>query len=331
MENQGFEEEHQPGSRAAESSFPRIDFVAHASVSHVADGHVYEDILPGVEQVSRILSSPNQSPQTPNSDHRKTSESTDDRVPKVSSRSVKVCSSPTDQEAESCGFRRNLTLPFRRSSGLDPPGASSSVRVTSREKKTGWREDNAENSESVSPIDKDREVSVQTQSAEARPNRRRRKKDCKHCRSKAVAFSYDRECEIDENEEETVLKRNRDNRRQFHQVIANDPRSILDPCDLGVLRTCGSPAGLGDTVAARMGNDPLCVFTISEKVARSPGDQKLIEYEGNRIQEKSAVSQQKSRGMRVNSIYSQDRWYAKEAAIFCTDAKEHGSFQVSCV
>ncbi|XP_076222662.1 uncharacterized protein LOC116428254 isoform X2 [Nomia melanderi] len=355
MENQGFEEEQQQQPGIQSQSFPRIDFVSHASASHVPDGHVYEDILPGVEQVSRILSCPKQ-PQTLNPDHHNPPENPEDRVPRLSPRPSKIRST-ADQEAES-RFRRNLTLPFRRSSGLDPPCASSSVRVTSREKKTGWREDNAETAESVS-VDKEREVSVQTQ-AESRPNRRRRKKDCKHCRSKAVA-SYDRDCEIDENEEEAVLKRNRDNRRQFQviandprskavassyerdreideneeetvlkrnrdnrrqfQVIASDPRSILDPCDLGILRTC-SPA-LGDT---RMGSDALCVFTISEKVAGSQGDQKYIEYEGDRT-EKSVLSQKGRAGMRVNSIYSQDRWY-KEAPIFCTDSKD-GSFQIS--
>ena len=41
------------------------------------------------------------------------------------------------------------------------------------------------------------------------------------------------------------------------------------------------------------------------------------------------IRSEKSRlSLRVNSIYSQERWYAKGASIFCTDVKQHGTFQV---
>jgi len=34
--------------------------------------------------------------------------------------------------------------------------------------------------------------------------------------------------------------------------------------------------------------------------------------------------------MRINSIYSQDRWYGKEPQIFYTDIKDQNPFQVNC-
>ncbi|XP_076647666.1 uncharacterized protein LOC143356120 isoform X3 [Halictus rubicundus] len=317
MENQGFEEEHQPGIGSSERSFlaSRIDFSGHASGLHMADSHVYEDILPGVEQIGRISGSADRD-RTP-ADRQMISQMEEERISRIGEL--------TREQEESCGFRRNLTLPFRRSSVLDLAGANSSVRVTSREKKNSWNEE-AENAETIATIEKDREPK---QSNEARPNRRRRKKDCKHCKSKIA--SYDRECEIDEreNEEETVLRKNRDNKRgQFSPLISNDPRTILDPCDLAAIRTC---APNGDAIPVR-GNNSLCVFTISEKATGSPKSQaKLIQLEDTRIKEdKPNGAQEKSRaGMRVNSIYSQDRWYAKEAPIFCTDVKEHGSFQIN--
>ncbi|XP_078047140.1 uncharacterized protein LOC144475277 isoform X2 [Augochlora pura] len=324
MENQGFEEEHQPaGIASAGQSFalPRIDFGGHASASHVTDSHVYEDILPGVESVTRICGSVDQ-----RSDPDE-SQNSQPEAARISRAAV------IEQEESSCGFRRNLTLPFRRSSGLDPAGANSSVRVTSREK-SSWHEEaeTAGHAEAIAlSIEKDRDAKL---AAEARPNRRRRKKDCKHCRSKAVASTYDRECEIDEreNEEEIVSRKNRDNKQRQFPALIEEPRTILDPCDLAAVRTYPPPIGNGDQQLSARGTESFSVFTISEKPAASPKTQpKLIELEDPRSKEaKPVLSQEKSRaGMRVNSIYSQDRWYAKEAPIFCTDVKEHGSFQIS--
>ncbi|XP_033342286.2 uncharacterized protein LOC117229715 isoform X2 [Megalopta genalis] len=333
MENQGFEEEHQPGIPPAEQSFalPRIDFVGHASASHVADGHVYEDILPGIESVTRISIAADQRP----SSDEQPSQPEGDRISRAAT--TTTTTTMLEQDELSCGFRRNLTLPFRRSGGLDPAGANSSVRVTSREK-SSWHEEaeTAGNAETIAPsIEKDRDA--RQQPAEARPNRRRRKKDCKHCRSKAVASTYDRDCEIDEreNEEEIVSRKNRDNKQRQFPALIEDPRTILDPCDLAAVRTYPPIGNNGDKQQHHpaRGTEPLCVFTITEKPAASPKTQpKLIELEDPRGKEvnKPVLAQEKSRaGMRVNSIYSQDRWYAKEAPIFCTDVKEHGSFQIS--
>ncbi|XP_003699331.1 uncharacterized protein LOC100882646 isoform X2 [Megachile rotundata] len=126
--------------------------------------------------------------------------------------------------------------------------------------------------------------------AECRPNRRRRKKDCKHCRNKA-----------------------------------NDDREKNRPYTTELNgRRLDNLSDVPEDATVEGSN----VFTISEKVQN---ESKLIEYEKNNGQDvgsKDDGAEKKTRaGMRVNSIYSQDRWYAKETPIFFTDVKEQAPFQ----
>ncbi|XP_076671131.1 uncharacterized protein LOC143370216 isoform X2 [Andrena cerasifolii] len=326
MENEAFEEEHHPRIQEAATFSqqpsplpfrPGIDLFADLSVSN-SDGHVYEDILPGVEEVSTLSNA------SFVQDLARSSASVLQRHLDVVDYVSREPTAKSPEQAEVSTFRRNLTLPFRSSAGLDASATScSSVRVTSREKNSCPEED-ADDAEAAArndartPLDDafaPREGQVRAQSG-CRPNRRRRKKDCKHCRSKAAASA-------NEEHQEAALGNNQ------------QPRSILDPCNLGML-TARSPGGMAERKElAGPGTDPT-VFTISENVGGSPGSTlKLIEYERNDagpIREtndgKALITPEKNRaGMRVNSIYSQDRWYAKEAPIFSTDVKEHGTFQ----
>lgn len=248
------------------------------------------------------------------------------------------------------GFRRNLTLPFRRGPGPEPSAATSSVRCT-----TNRSRDNGDYQEiakvaawNVGLVVDDafsREIAARAQStplqAEGRPNRRRRKKDCKHCRSKVASSATNaRECESDDKETETVSRKNAEN--EYKQRTTDPRHSILaDPCSFSGLPERSSMRNAHDGAVTR-GNSS-SVFTISEKVGRSAtsspltiesemndGSANLVSATGTNVDNALTASEEKTRAsMRVNSIYSQDRWYAKEAAIFVTDVKEHGNFQVS--
>ncbi|XP_076635138.1 uncharacterized protein LOC143348586 isoform X2 [Colletes latitarsis] len=321
MENQGFEEEHQskpevaafsrqssPAQESQTRPFQPSRFDLRSPLSN-SDGHVYEDVLPAVEEVL-----PKSATRPSTRDPQRSSASSAQRSFDVVDREEEVL--PV--------FRRNLTLPFRNG-GLDPSTAGSSVRVTNRERNKVCRED--------AEVDEDVSIGGRAQSSECRPNRRRRKKDCKHCRSKAAASANVRgQHEIDDKEQEetTVLRKNKDNDQQR---VADSPRTIFDePCDFGTL---GSGQGGGEFPLK--GNCAPMVYTISANVGEGENKATLIEYErnpgqaieANSKEDKALIATEKSRaGMRVNSIYSQDRWYAnKEAPEFFTDAKEHGSFQ----
>lgn len=301
MENQGFEEEQQ--SR------------------EISDTHVYEDILPGAEDISTHAPS------------RLSNENRAQRYFVSGDRGTSTRS--LDRREEIAGvFERNSTLPFRRSAGLDPStGTSSSVRVTNRKRNNGCREDtdvawNTFVDDALSS--RARSTALQTDSR--RPNRRRRKKDCKHCRSKVAAFIDGEQRQVGERENETVVRKNRDNEQQQRLQVSNDPQTILDPCNFTMLPACSPNAN------ELTGNDSSSVFTISEKIGKGSPINLIERKDGCTNLANSAVinednnaliRSEKSRlSLRVNSIYSQERWYTKGASIFCTDVKQHGTFQV---
>ncbi|XP_026669251.1 uncharacterized protein LOC108624914 isoform X2 [Ceratina calcarata] len=279
MENQGFEEESHPRS-------PDSVFSFHSN----PDGHVYEDILPAVEQLPKRC----QNSRGSSAIHAARPLNAIDYVSE---------SAVTKSVEEAVGdFRRNLTLPLRRGSGHDPFTASSSVRLTNRKSVDGNAEDVVDDG-----------LSFRATSAECKPTRRRKKKDCKHCRSKLVG-------NVEQNvegEDETVLRND--------QSTFDDPRTVLHP------RNFATRSAIGNSETPATGNDS--ILTISEKIAGSPAStMKLIDRQRNgsvsRLNSTEAKeSSEKRAGMRVNSIYSQDRWYTKEPAIFAVDVKEHSPFQ----
>ena len=310
MENQGFEEERQQQGEEETSLREQPPHDSRPFDFDSSDGHVYEDILPGADDLANCPGTPigpDASREEPSSQLNKDREKTTVFT-----------------------FRRNLTLPFRRGSDLDQSTVrSSSVRLASRtriEEEKGRLEEDAELASHP----------VTFQAECNRPTKRRRKKDCKHCRSKAnaVAFNNDQQRQIDrDGENDTVLRRNQDNERQQQRLKlvssgSNDARAILEPRDLAAL-------------AARLPDESgvPSVFSISEKIAGSPaklsgseriGGANLLVHSAEINENDALIESEKTRpSMRVNSIYSQDRWYTKEPPIFFTDVKEHGSFQVS--
>ncbi|XP_043513865.1 uncharacterized protein LOC122530719 isoform X2 [Frieseomelitta varia] len=315
MENQGFEEERQqPGGEETSLREPPRDSPLFAVDS--SDGHVYEDILPGAGDLANCPGVP---------------------IAQAAPREEPSSQLNKDRDETTVfTFRRNLTLPFRRGTDLDQSTVrSSSVRLASRsriEEEDGHLEEDAE-----LPA-----LPVMFQAECNRPNKRRRKKDCKHCRSKANAVAFnndDQQRQIDrDGENDTVVRRNRDNERQQQrlQIVSsgsNDARAILDPRDFAALAARLPNESVGES----RGDSP-SVFSISEKIAGSSpvklsgseriGGANLLVHSAEINENDALIESEKTRpSMRVNSIYSQDRWYTKEPPIFFTDVKEHGSFQ----
>ncbi|CAL7940974.1 unnamed protein product [Xylocopa violacea] len=346
MENQGFEEEHQPqrdeefpqNSQAFAFEQSGHELFPDDSLSILnADGHVYEDILPGVEDASRSTALSNADPRESNANSPRKPLDVVDYISRDSTRQS------FEREDIAGAFKRNLTLPFRRGVGLEPSNTSSSVRLTNRKRNNHCRED-AEAWNAGVFIDGGFSSQAQSTQAECKPNRRRRKKDCKHCRIKAAQACCSQEHQVDDRGNDTILRKNRNNEQQqrLHAMDPNssDPQMILDTRNFAMV-PLRSPIRETDELAIT-GNNSSSIFTISEKIDElcSPANtMKLIESEQNEgranLPNSTDVSEdrvltvsEKSRAsMRVNSIYSQDRWYTKEAPIFLADVKEHGSFQ----
>ncbi|XP_076756668.1 uncharacterized protein LOC143426859 isoform X3 [Xylocopa sonorina] len=347
MENQGFEEEHQPrgdrdlcqDSRAFAFEQSGHELYPDDSLSILnADSHVYEDILPNVDNASH--------PTPSNLDARESNANSPrkplDAVDYISRDSTRKS---LEREDIAGALRRNLTLPFRRGVGLEPSNASSSVRLTNRKRNNRCRED-AEAWNADVFIDGGFSSQAQSGQAECRPNRRRRKKDCKHCRMKAAAQACcSQEHQVGDRGNDTILRKNRNNEQQqrLHamDLDSSDPQMILDTRNLAMV-PLRSPIREADELAVT-GNNSSPIFTISEKIDEPRSqDNTITPIEGERNDGRAyfanstdanegsnaLTATEKTRAsMRVNSIYSQDRWYTKEAPIFLADVKEHGSFQ----
>lgn len=309
MENQGFEEERQQ-PKEEEASLRELPRDSRPFSFDSSDGHVYEDILPNC---------PPGAPIDQDASREEPSQFDTDRE---------------ETTVVATTFRRNLTLPLRRGTDLDLSNVRSfSVRLTSRSR----IEEDAELAA--------RESGLPFQAECNRPNKRRRKKDCKHCRNKAVAFNNDQQRQlVRDGENDAVLRRNRDNEQQQQrlQIVSsgsNDAQAILDPRDFTALMAARLPNTRTNEKSGVPRGDSPSVFSISEKIAGStPAKLSGSERNGRANLVHSAeinendvlIESEKTRpSMRVNSIYSQDRWYTKEPPIFFTDVKEHGSFQVT--
>lgn len=177
--------------------------------------------------------------------------------------------------------------------------------------------------------------------SDRRPNRRRRKKDCKHCRSKlADAGSCEK---LDElvNNKDTILRENGDHRRDKNPdastLLFREPllrtqnikiyplvrKTSLQDIDAKKSSSAAFPASeyavhkTENTAKLLLSTEDRMLGQVVEKNAQD-GENKILGVSGNGID------------MRINSIYSQDRWYLKEPQIFYTDVKDQNSFQVSC-
>ncbi|XP_018354913.1 PREDICTED: uncharacterized protein LOC108755946 [Trachymyrmex septentrionalis] len=168
-----------------------------------------------------------------------------------------------------------------------------------------------------------------------RPNRRRRKKDCKHCRSKLADASS---CEkLDEliDGKDTILKENGDNHRNRHPDVSTllFRESHLRPQNIKVYPIVNRTS-LRDIGAKRSSSAafPASEYGVhrTENAARfllNMENDKMLGQVVEGAQNKILGVSGNGTDMRINSIYSQDRWYNKESQIFYTDVKDQNPFQ----
>ncbi|XP_011867909.1 PREDICTED: uncharacterized protein LOC105562032 isoform X2 [Vollenhovia emeryi] len=162
--------------------------------------------------------------------------------------------------------------------------------------------------------------------SDRRANRRRRKKDCKHCRSKlADAGSCEKLDELIDSKD-AILRENRNNHKHPDASTLLFRESLLRTQNIKIYPLVRT--SLRD-IDAKKGSST--AFPASEYGVHTAGNpiRYLLNTENDRMLGKVVEgAQNKILGvpgngtdMRINSIYSQDRWYGKEPQVFYTDVK----------
>ncbi|XP_032677708.1 uncharacterized protein LOC116847065 isoform X2 [Odontomachus brunneus] len=171
-----------------------------------------------------------------------------------------------------------------------------------------------------------------TEQPDRRPNRRRKKKDCKQCKSKLANTNS---CEkLDElaASKDTILRENKSNHRDkdpdapnflFRDSILRSQNIKIYPIlnrtslrDLGTRRSCSVPM---------CENGPRLTEGAVNLLANARNN-KMLDQTGSN-QNKLLDVPNNETDMRVNSIYSQGRWYGKDMPIFYTNLKDQNPFQ----
>lgn len=172
-----------------------------------------------------------------------------------------------------------------------------------------------------------------------RTNRRRKKKDCKHCRSKlAVANSCDKLDEL-ASSEDAILKENEINHRNKHLDFTSNflfRESLLRPQNIKIYpivkRTSLGDIGVKNFSTTFLENELHSRMNCTaENAARFLLNNRMLDKVTESNQNKILDVSRNGTDMRINSIYSQDRWYGKESSIFYTDVKDQNPFQVNCL
>ncbi|XP_026826776.1 uncharacterized protein LOC105281994 isoform X2 [Ooceraea biroi] len=340
MENEGYEED-QSRTEGEQSTLENSNHQLHAStieadasivtVTH-SDGHVYEDISTNTEKTLELS-------ETPFSDKSQSIHETKDlRLPDATKRAwisrPSSIASPTIDRY----FRNDSTLPSSAGISANRESPVSSSLTASKDdparlskNSCDFRRDVLENvSLESSREDSTRDASVQS---DRRPNRRRRKKDCKHCRSKLSSASSCEKLNELADGRDAILRENAskhpDKEFDVTNLLFREPflhsqnLKIYPIVNRASLRDIGAKKGFPAFSENRLGNaagtSPNAIDDgILGQVAESNQTKMYQESNGVLI---NGID------MRVNSIYSQDRWYGKELPVFYTGVKDQNNFQ----
>lgn len=345
MENQGYEEDQSRAAQEQSTLESRrrdqqlctdpIDVIDNPVVARITphpEGNLYEDIVIDAGTNTCELSE-----RTSCSDESRNLSETGGLLAKQAWIN-RPLSSTIDRP-----FQQNSTLFSRISTNHDSTTTSSRTSEDDPERVFGKSRDLpvpslSDVSENVSLSlqaneDSSRDASV-TQS-DRRPNRRRRKKDCKHCRSKlADAGSCEKLDELIDSKD-TILKENRDNYLDKHPDASTllFRESLLRPQNIKVYpivsRTSLRDIGTNRSSSAAFPASEYGVHR-TENAARfllNMENDKMLGQVVEGAQNKILGVPGNGTDMRINSIYSQDRWYNKESQIFYTDVKDQNPFQ----
>ncbi|XP_011633201.1 uncharacterized protein LOC105424599 [Pogonomyrmex barbatus] len=172
--------------------------------------------------------------------------------------------------------------------------------------------------------------------SDRRPNRRRKKKDCKHCRSKLASAGSCEKLEELTDSKDAILKEigntHRSKDSDASTLLFRD--SLLRSQNVKIYPIVNRTS-LRDIGARR---NSLTSFAASEYGVHTSGNPArfLLNIENDKMLSQVTESAQSKilmgvpeneTDMRINSIYSQDRWYGKESQIFYTDVKDQNHFQ----
>jgi len=358
MENQGYEEDQ---SRAAEEqstleshrrdqqlradTIDVIDDPVVARTTTHPESHVYEDIAISAGTNTCELSERTSCPDEPRNSYE-----TEDRGPIDLTRQAWINEPPSSTIDRSS--QQNSTLPSSAKISTNHDSAITSSHESSR-----TSEDDPETvfgkpcdpsapplledvSEDVSSSPRTNENSSRdnpVMQSDRRPNRRRRKKDCKHCRSKLVDAGS---CEkLDELVgKDAVLKENGNNHRNRHPDTSTllFRESLLRSQNIKIYPLV-SRTSLRDINAKKNLSSAFSALEYGIHTTQNPAKFLLNTENGRMLGQVVEGAQKKILGvsgngtdMRINSIYSQDRWgYDKESQIFYTNVKDQNPFQVS--
>lgn len=343
MENQGFEGEQYRNNGS--SSFIHTDSAIHTDV------HVYEDIGPSREEFCRISSG-------------YLEESARSRVEQnghsfiISNFENNAAEGIRSESSQSIYFQRNLTLPFRRGllSSTSFPSTSYSIWEkrwkSSKEKKDRSLERNLSDDPRSQDDNGNKNCALSRLREEdhVKASEKRRKKDYKHCRNKGNFVNSESQEKINANDEK--------GKESSGSCLSNE--TILFQHNDNFLPLCHSLCKTTEESAESMGQNSssIAIFSISKKIQQQEQEQhhhrhhheqqhlssralEYLQYDRNDVETKLAnvvetnedkaliISKRSQPNMRINSIYTQDHWYAKEPPIFFTDLKESSAFQVS--
>ncbi|XP_025152388.1 uncharacterized protein LOC105181089 isoform X3 [Harpegnathos saltator] len=356
MENQGYEEEQ---SRIEEQSVPKschrdqqlyVDTIdgdpSVARATTYPESHLYEDISINTEISTQFLEQTSSLSETQDNNETDNHEIQDQQPIDFTKQAwVNGTSSNTSLVIEKSN-QQNSTLSSLVEISANYNRVSSSPRAVSR-----TSEDDTEGfnknpcsfhrnvKENISSIPRQsenfsRDTIVQS---DRRPNRRRKKKDCKHCRNKLSSANT---CEkLDElvNNKDTILKETGNDHREKNPDVSNFlfRDSILKSQNIKIYPMLNKTSfqDLGtkksySTAFHTSENGSRLMEDASNFLANAQNDKmlhKMTESKQNKLLEaprNSALSD-----MRINSIYSQDRWYDKDTSIFYTDFKDQNPFQ----
>ncbi|XP_011505652.1 PREDICTED: uncharacterized protein LOC105368347 [Ceratosolen solmsi marchali] len=215
------------------------------------------------------------------------------------------------------GFHRNLTLPLRRTSqsceSIEGNPTSSSVRVTNKERTRGSVIDR------LTRDDRYRDSGRDDSSSTERPARRRRKKDCRHCRTKA----FERGIEEAKRRDELAV----------YEERSAELRAIFGLPDLSLCRL--GPGCLSAGVVYAIGcNATDCSNGLVSGDGEPTTVPRFAHVQDGALDDKALITPPgtkgggggggggRAAGMKVNSIYAQEHWHAKDSRIFLNDPKD---------
>lgn len=217
---------------------------------------------------------------------------------------------------------------------LDPERFSGELCYDTSRSVLGDNSDSVLSSPSRGNEDPSRNVSTQFN---RRPNRRRKKKDCKHCRNKLIAVNSCEKINEVVGSKDAILRENQDNDQDKNSDVSRFlfSESLLRPQNIKIYPIVKQTNLLEIDSKKHFSTS----FSISKNALCSSKDSTSFLMNGNNNgilgqmtennQSKMLGVLKSERDMRINSIYSQERWYGKESQIFYTNVKDHNPFQVN--